>query len=339
MGIFHSIQCRSEDRTGSQLQVRYLRDSKERIVLVASKERRRLGWSVRLSSASEGLTYSRLATALILADPPIGDSVFIKKSQIKPWPNKPYGFGYVDFTPWNGENARLFRKGLVHGPPRTSLFDDVAWYWTQVASAEQVTGAESDVAKSAMFLKKIAASHWNVQLEYVWAKLCEFERELGEFEKKKFRKQQEQSDHLAETLAGVNLFRRRLAWYFDEVEWSLGSLGITVGDQSNDEGKELLSILARLQGCKDKVESMMPIVTGMLSICRANISLEETRLVSKLTVVALIFIPLSFTASIFSMGGDYQPGSSHFWVYFSVALPMTLIILAIAWWMRGKLLI
>jgi Mg2+ and Co2+ transporter CorA len=219
------------------------------------------------------------------------------------------------------------------------MFDDIAWYWTHVASLEQVKGAQKDMAMSSIFLKQIVASQWNVLLEYVWAKLCEFEKELGKFEGKRFRKPQEHSKHLAETLAGVNLFRRRLSYYFDQVESNLGSLGIDVHERSNDEGKELLSILVRLQGCKEKVESLMPIVTGMLSVNQANISLEESKLVSKLTVVALIFIPLSFTASIFSMGGDFQPGSSHFWMYFAVALPLTSIFLVLAWWLRGKSLI
>ena len=264
-----------------------------------------------------------------MVDPPVGDSVLTSKSQWKRWPNTPYGSGYVDFTPWNGKNARSMRPDTVRGPLRRSILDDIAWYWTKMASAEQIASAHKDAAMSSIFLKKIVASNWNVLLEFVWAKLSEFERELGKFQGTKL-------TDLAETLADVNLFRRRLSWYYDEVEMSLRSVGIAVDGQSNDDGKELLSVLSRLQGCKEKVESLTPIVTGMLNVRQADISMKESRLVSKLTLVALVFIPLSFTASIFSMGGDYLPGSSLFWVYFAVALPTTLIILALAWWLRGK---
>lgn len=270
-----------------------------------------------------------LATALILVDPPVGERVRTGKYQTKLWPNKPYGSGYIDFTPWDGENARSMRQDTVWGPPKVSILDDIAWYWMNVASTEQITSVQKDAAISSIFLKKIVASNWNVLLEFVWAKLSEFERELGKFEEAKL-------SYLAETLANVNLFRRRLSWYYDEVEMSLGSMGIAVDGQSNDDGKELVSILSRLQGCKGKVESLTPIVTGMLNVRQADISLKEARLVSKLTLVALVFIPLSFTASIFSMGGEFLPGSSLFWVYFAVALPVTLIILALTWWLRGK---
>ena len=297
--------------------------------MVAGKERWGLGWSVNTSSYT---TYSRtyLATGLVLVDPPVGDLVLTSdRSQRKRWPNKFYGSGYVDFTPWNGENARSMQQDTVCGPPRTSILDDIAWYWMNLASAEQIAGVQRDAAMSSIFLKKIVASNWNVLLEFVWAKLSEFERELGKFEGTKL-------DYLSDTLCDVNLFRRRLSWYYDEVEMSLRSVGIAVDGQSDEDGKELLSVLSRLQGCKEKVESLTPIVTGLLNVRQADISMRESRLVSKLTLVALVFIPLSFTASIFSMGEGFLPGDSLFWVYFAVALPLTLIILAPAWWWRGK---
>ena len=99
------------------------------------------------------------------------------------WPNRPYGWGYVDFTPWHRHVAHLAQEqSATSGPPRTSIFDDIIWYWTKVASVEQVTAAQNDAAVGAIFLKKIVASMWNVFLEYIWARLCEFERSLGGFE-------------------------------------------------------------------------------------------------------------------------------------------------------------
>ena len=189
---------------------------------------------------------------------------------------------------------------------------------------------------SAVFLKKIVASNWNVMLEFVWAKLSEFERTLGGPTVRGNRGQHEPLDELAKVLAAVGVFRRRLFWYLDEVESNLRSVGIDMDKESDDEAKELLSVLKRLQGFKEKVESLTSVVTGMLSVRQADLSQKETKLVSRLTVVALVFIPLSFTASIFSMGGDFLPGSSRFWVYFAAAVPMTFIVLALAWLLRGQ---
>lgn len=203
-------------------------------------------------------------------------------------------------------------------------------------SDKQILSAQNDIAMSAMFLKKIAASHWNVMLEFIWAKLSDFEWHLGNPKVKGTKGQQQPLAQLADISAAVGLFRRRLLWYLDEVESSLRSVGIEAEKESDDEGKELLLILKRLQGFKEKVESLTSVVTGMLSVRQADMSQKETKLVSRLTVVALIFIPLSFTASIFSMGGSFLPGSSHFWVYFAAAVPMTVLVLALAGLLRGQ---
>ena len=219
-----------------------------------------------------------------------------------------------------------------------------------MASEEQIQIAKEDMTMSAMFVKKIVASNWNVMLEYVWAKLSDYERALGSPGITGIGIFEEPLDQLANILAAVSLFRRRLTWYLDEVESSLRSLGIAIDKESDDEGKDMLSVLKRLQGFKDKVESLTSVVTGMLSVRQADVSLrqaeaslrqanasqQEAKLVSRLTFVALVFIPLSFTASIFSMGGDFLPGSSHFWVYFAAALPMTSMVLALAWLARGR---
>lgn len=225
---------------------------------------------------------------------------------------------------------------VTRGPPRRSMFDDIVWYWSRAANDEQISSVQNDVAMSAIFLKKIVASNWNVMLEFVWAKLSEFERALGRPKIGRTGGQQEPLHHLAGILTDVSLFRRRLLWYLDEVESSLRSEGIDINKKSDDEGTELLSVFERLQGFKEKVESLTSVVTGMLSVRQADMSQRETKLVSRLTFVALVFIPLSFTASIFSMGGDFLPGSSHFWVYFAAAVPMTLVILALAWLLRGQ---
>lgn len=242
-----------------------------------------------------------------------------------------YGHGYVDFTPWSVNNSYLRWDDVSRGPPRTSIFDDIVWYWSRAANDVQISSVENDMAMSAIFLKKIVASNWNVMLEFVWAKLSEFERALGSPEARG-----NGGHQLAEILTDVSLFRRRLLWYLDQVESSLRSMGINIDKESDDEGKELLSVLKRLQGFKEKVESLTSVVTGLLSIRQADMSQKETKLVSRLTFVALVFIPLSFTASIFSMGGDFLPGSSRFWVYFAAAVPMTFIVLALAWLLRGQ---
>jgi len=79
-----------------------------------------------------------------------------------------------------------------------------------------------------------------------------------------------------------------------------------------------------------RLENMLPVVTSLVQIIDARQSLIETANISRLTVLALVFVPLSYVASLFSMNTANMPGSTHFWVYFAVAIPVTFIVVLIA---------
>jgi hypothetical protein len=76
------------------------------------------------------------------------------------------------------------------------------------------------------------------------------------------------------------------------------------------------------------LETKGPIITTMIQILDSRRSIEEAVNVRQLTYIALVFIPLSYSASIFSMVDNYAPGKEKFWVYFATAMPLTLLILA-----------
>lgn len=52
-----------------------------------------------------------------------------------------------------------------------------------------------------------------------------------------------------------------------------------------------------------------------------------------MTYIALVFIPLSFTSTIFSMSDDFGPGKDRFWIYFATAIPLLLVVLgsSVSW--------
>jgi hypothetical protein len=51
--------------------------------------------------------------------------------------------------------------------------------------------------------------------------------------------------------------------------------------------------------------------------------------VNRVTYIGGIFAPLAVIAGIFSMGGDFSPGQKKFFIYWTIAIPATLIIVAI----------
>lgn len=81
-------------------------------------------------------------------------------------------------------------------------------------------------------------------------------------------------------------------------------------------------------GCR--LENMLPVVASLVQVVDGRRSFAETANVSRLTVLALIFVPLTYVSSLFSMNSDYSPGSHFFWIYFVVALPVTICVILVA---------
>ncbi|KAF2268737.1 hypothetical protein CC78DRAFT_551196 [Lojkania enalia] len=71
-----------------------------------------------------------------------------------------------------------------------------------------------------------------------------------------------------------------------------------------------------------------------ITIQEARISNMNARSLSRITVLTMLFIPLSTVASIFSMSGDYLPGSAKSWVFWAVAIPILIILASIYWRQR-----
>ncbi|OAL37069.1 hypothetical protein AYO20_03546 [Fonsecaea nubica] len=70
------------------------------------------------------------------------------------------------------------------------------------------------------------------------------------------------------------------------------------------------------------MERMVSVVTSMFQLIDSRRSIAEAVNVRRLTIIALIFVPLSWVASLFSMTDDFAPGQSRFWLYFAVAVPL-----------------
>jgi hypothetical protein len=76
------------------------------------------------------------------------------------------------------------------------------------------------------------------------------------------------------------------------------------------------------------------LATGYLqyiTIQEARISNGNAQSLSRITVLTMLFIPLSTVASIFSMGGDFLPGNPRAWVFWVVSAPV-LMVLAYLYW-------
>jgi Mg2+ and Co2+ transporter CorA len=93
--------------------------------------------------------------------------------------------------------------------------------------------------------------------------------------------------------------------------------------------KDFKSIELRLLQLKVKSDALINSFVGLASIVNSRQSFLEARILRFLTILGMIFLPLSFTSGLFSMAGSFSPGGAQFWIYFAVAVPLTVLIFSV----------
>jgi Mg2+ and Co2+ transporter CorA len=79
-------------------------------------------------------------------------------------------------------------------------------------------------------------------------------------------------------------------------------------------------------GFATMVENRQAFLAQQIAVQHSEESLSASRSMKALTLVGIIFIPLAFTSSLFSMTEHFAPGSKYFWVYLAVAIPLVLLV-------------
>ncbi|MDH5661815.1 MAG: magnesium/cobalt transporter CorA [Elusimicrobiota bacterium] len=87
----------------------------------------------------------------------------------------------------------------------------------------------------------------------------------------------------------------------------------------------------------DTIETFRDMVSGMLDIYLSSISNRMNEVMKVLTIIATIFIPLTFIAGIYGMNFKYMPELEWHWAYFAVLSIMVVVgILMIFYFRRRK---
>lgn len=94
--------------------------------------------------------------------------------------------------------------------------------------------------------------------------------------------------------------------------------------------KRLTSLQERADLCNQSLTSVTGIIGNARALTEAKRSIREAKTVKTLTLIAMVFIPLGFTTGIFSMSEEYLPGKKDFWVFFSVSIPIVVVVFIIA---------
>jgi hypothetical protein len=235
-------------------------------------------------------------------------------------PTRLYLGGYEDYLdpPFNS-------KFSAPGPYRIGLFDDLIYYLT---SSPFETDSPSLLNLSNHPLRIIAAE-WVKYIAVMQASLKQYEY-TGSHHLSSFL---DELTKLHSDLRALQSWRRRIMSsqqklvaaerFLKKYQWSERNLVEPLMEDYSHISYSITESGRRL-------EAMLPVVTSLVQIVDTQRSFAETANISRLTVLALVFVPLTFVSSIFSMNVDNGPGGKYFWVYFVVAIPVTLVVLAAA---------
>jgi hypothetical protein len=106
----------------------------------------------------------------------------------------------------------------------------------------------------------------------------------------------------------------------------LGSSPASAGPVLGD----FLVIYDRLLLIQKNIDSLMPIVMGANSLLETQQGSLDTKYVLRLTILALVFVPISSTTGLFSMAEKYLPGQPDSWVVASVCAPLLFTVFLLA---------
>ncbi|KAI0530056.1 hypothetical protein GGR58DRAFT_268163 [Xylaria digitata] len=109
--------------------------------------------------------------------------------------------------------------------------------------------------------------------------------------------------------------------------YNMDALGIggrsPVGEEwETDAWKSLQNAILTL---KTRVDIMSEAYTQAVSVRESIVANTQARQVGYLTSLATLFVPVSFIAAVFSMGGEYAAGQQRFYVFWAVSLPVVVV--------------
>jgi len=86
----------------------------------------------------------------------------------------------------------------------------------------------------------------------------------------------------------------------------------------------------------DTIETSRDVLSGMLNIYLSSISNRMNQVMKVLTIIATIFIPLTFIAGIYGMNFEYMPEVRWFWGYPLVLIVMVAVGVSMLFYFRRE---
>ncbi|KAI0164214.1 hypothetical protein GGR52DRAFT_110525 [Hypoxylon sp. FL1284] len=242
-------------------------------------------------------------------------------------------------------------------PPKAGLFEDLLFWIRQTPQADLDAIRDNSRAVAYRALQ-ILCAEWLTLSRYITARLSQIEWEI---ERSDFRirvdKDDESTVNFNASLQKLHTWRRRLPLYRDmvsdtrmklfhhldhhypdEAAWRrrAGSVAVPAAErefEDADAGADCVGAMRRdfsivaghISDLLSRTERIAAVGTAVTAIEESRRAIEQNKALGRLTYLAVIFAPLSFVSSFFSMSENVGQLTQTIWIYFCVAVPISLL--------------
>lgn len=264
---------------------------------------------------------------LILVDPPINNAYKYRRSDDE----KVHAILL---------QTRLFRDGDTCGIPspsdavsnsdlfEPSLSEMLKSYWMK-RPVQDFNSASPSLFTLSCHPLKVVAMEWMTYSELMYHSIKHYE-----YSAETIPPALERIEVLSADLSALQQWIRRGMATTEKIRHVIHFLkSLSISGRDKDESALLLEDYEQLAYTIDtssrRLEAMVTIASSLIQAIDCRRSLTQTANISRLTYLALSFIPLTFVSGLFSMNEKIAPGGSMFWLYFAVSIPLCLLVFVI----------
>lgn len=231
--------------------------------------------------------------------------------------------GTEDFLP-----TRVSRQHITPNTDR-SMLDELLYYWN-IGQPDDFNPGMFSLGAISYFPLRIIAAEWVNYLAVMCFSLRDYDNP-GSDENDSA----QDLDRINAALSAISSWPRRVASSTTSMNKCTSFIKrqaymSPISDQWTSLLEDYEFLTSRLVQHGEQLQEAVPLVATYLQLAENRRVYFEAKNVSRLTVLALVFVPLSYATGLFSMDPDFAPGGPHFWVYFAVAGPVLGIVLSIA---------
>lgn len=230
----------------------------------------------------------------------------------------------------------------MEAPPRTTLFDD-AVYWSSKMTKQDLELVRVEPRCIALPMLRLVLADWRTVSKYMTTMLGKIE---WEFEDPHWG---EKPSDIDASLRKLSPWRRNVPYYqtmiaeaidriFPLERFPLELRTKIIANQANTPTTNtgMLSLLPDfrivqqlMDASLQRIETIQTMATNSINIEESRRAVQQNKNLARLTFLATIFIPMSFTSSFLSMSPDFKKAEETIWMFFAIGIPLTLLALVI----------